>query len=312
MCRLDSTDARVYLAPFRAIWNIAWLVLTFTCLLWGANAIASKLAIGHVSPMSLVFLRWTAVCFALAVVLRRQIWAHREALRARRAWILAAGAAGFTGFTVLFYIAAYFTSAVNMTLLQAVIPAFVLGGAAMFKGARITPMQIFGMIVTLVGVVVIAMRGDPAHILDLSFNFGDLLLIAACALYAAYTVALRDRPAMPPLVLFTALAFAAFLTSAPALAMEMALGKFYWPTPFGWAVLAFVAVGPSLLSQLMFMRGVELIGPARAGVFTNLTPIFGSLLAVLVLGEPFHLYHAIALALSLAGIYIAERGAKQM
>lgn len=298
------------LAPLRLAWNTAWLILVGTCLLWGANAVASKLAIGQVTPMSLVFLRWTAVCVILAVLMRNQLLAYRETLRANRWLLLAMGGAGFTGFTVLFYLAAHHTSAVNMVLLQAVIPPLVLFGAAIFKGARITPMQIVGMIITLFGVALIATQGELARILDMRFNIGDVMLMAACVLYAAYTVALRDRPAMPQLVFFAALSFAAFITSAPFLAAEVAMGQFFWPTPFGWAILIFVALGPSLASQLMFMRGVELIGPGRAGIFTNLTPIFGSLLAVLVLHEPFRLYHAIALTLSLAGIWLAERGAK--
>ena len=294
----------------RYVWNAAWLILAMTCFLWGANAIASKLAIGHVSPMSLVFLRWAAVFIALAWVVRRQVAPWRGALWTRRWSILAMGAAGFTGFTVLFYLAAYFTSAVNMTLLQSSIPVFVLAGAALFKGARITPMQIGGMVVTLLGVMLIATQGQPTHLWAMRFNGGDLMLVAACALYAGYTVALRDRPSMPPLVFFTALACAAFVTAAPALAIEIALGRFYWPTPFGWAILAFVALGPSLAAQLMFMRGVELIGPARAGVFTNLTPVFGALLAVAALGEPFHVYHAAALVLTLTGVALAEWGAR--
>jgi drug/metabolite transporter (DMT)-like permease len=55
------------------------------------------------------------------------------------------------------------------------------------------------------------------------------------------------------------------------------------------------------------MRGVELIGPARAGLFVNLVPVFGSLLAVVLLGEPFAPYHALGLALVLGGIWLAER-----
>ena len=64
---------------------------------------------------------------------------------------------------------------------------------------------------------------------------------------------------------------------------------------------------PSILSQLSVMRAIELIGPGRAGVFVNLVPVFAPILAVLIIGEPFGLYHALALALVLGGIFIAER-----
>jgi drug/metabolite transporter (DMT)-like permease len=86
-------------------------------------------------------------------------------------------------------------------------------------------------------------------------------------------------------------------------------GLSYWPTLKGWLILLFVALGPSLTSQVFFMRGVELIGPGRAGLFSNLVPMFGALFAVLLLGEEFHLYHGVALALGLAGVWLSERKA---
>jgi drug/metabolite transporter (DMT)-like permease len=108
-------------------------------------------------------------------------------------------------------------------------------------------------------------------------------------------------------VFFTAMAVVAFVTSLPLLLAEIAAGAVRWPTPRGWAVLLYVGLFPSLLAQIFFMRGVELIGPGRAGLFVNLVPVFGALLAVAILGEPFALYHAAGLVLVLGGIALAER-----
>jgi drug/metabolite transporter (DMT)-like permease len=81
------------------------------------------------------------------------------------------------------------------------------------------------------------------------------------------------------------------------------------PTLQGWLVTLFVAVGPSCLAKLFYLRGVDLIGPGRAGVFVNLVPVFAAILAVALLGEPFAVYHAIALALVIGGIWLAQRAA---
>ena len=293
----------------RRAYDQAWLVLIATTILWGGNGVASRLAVGRVTPMSLVFLRWLAVCLLLAAALRKPIAENLDAIRAHRWRILAMSGFGFTGFTVLFYTSAYYTTAVNITLLQASIPPMVLAGTVAFRGLKPTLMQIVGMGVTLVGVSLVATHGAPLRILETQFNFGDILVLIACVFYAGYTLALRDRPALPPLVFFAALAFAALVTSFPFMIAEVASGRFHWPTPSGWALLAFVALGPSLASQLLYMRGVELIGPNRAGLFSNLVPIFGALFAVALLGEEFHVYHALALVLSLAGIWLAEQRA---
>jgi drug/metabolite transporter (DMT)-like permease len=100
----------------------------------------------------------------------------------------------------------------------------------------------------------------------------------------------------------------AFATSLPLALAEAALGTFQWPTPFGWLVLALVTLFPSFLAQISFIQGVSLIGPSRAGVFVNLVPVFASILALLVLEEPFEPFHAMALGLVLGGIWLSERG----
>jgi drug/metabolite transporter (DMT)-like permease len=150
-------------------------------------------------------------------------------------------------------------------------------------------------------------KADLEVLRTLALNIGDVWMLIACVFYAGYTLGLRRRPPVSGLVFFTALAGVAFLSSLPLLAIEIAQGAMQWPTAKGWLILLYIGLLPSLVSQIFFIRGVELIGPARAGLFVNLVPVFGALLAVLLLGEPFALYHALGLFLVLGGIWLAER-----
>jgi drug/metabolite transporter (DMT)-like permease len=278
-----------------------------TTALWGGNGVAARAAAGEVTPMTLVFVRWVIVCLVLIVLFRERILRERETLLIARRKILLMAGFGFTGFTVLFYIAGYYTTAVNMTLLQTAIPVLVLAGAAMFRGVRVTFMQVTGMAVALCGILLIATHGEPLRLRELEFNRGDLMILGASTLYAGYTLALFDRPPISALVFFAGLAMGALASSFPFFLIEVFSGYFHMPTAKGWAILGFVAVGPSLVAQLLYMRGVELIGPGRAGLFNNLTPIFGAFFAVLLLGEDFHPYHAVAMVLALSGIWVAEQ-----
>lgn len=290
----------------RALYGQAWLLLGATTLLWAGNSVASRMIAGEMSPMAVVFFRWFFVCAILAVA-RPPTWRGMAAdLAAHWRRIALMGALGFTGFNVLFYIAAYHTSAINLTLLQTSIPIFVLAGAAGMGGARIGGPQLLGMAAATFGVILVATRGEPARILELRLNFGDALVLVACVLYAGYTLALRSRPAGAALAFFAALAAAAFVSSAPFILAEWAAGQTYWPSLKGWLLLAYIALGPSLIAQIFYMRGVELIGPGRAGVYANLVPVFGALLAVGMLGEEFHIYHLTALALGLGGIWLSQ------
>lgn len=285
----------------------AWALLSLTTLLWAGNAVAGRAIAGEMAPMALIFLRWLIVCGILAFALRGEpawSWTALKPHWRRAAWM---GTIGFTLFNMLFYIAAYHTSAVNMTLLQTSIPIYVLAGAALFQGAPIRALQVCGMAATMAGVALVATRGEVTHVLALRVNFGDILLLLAGLAYAVYTLALRQRPALPPLVFFAAMAVAAFAASAPLFAAEIMAGQAYWPSLKGWLILVYIALGPSLLSQICYMRGVALIGPSRAGLFTNLVPIFGAVLAVGLLHEKFELYHSAALILGVGGIWLSER-----
>ena len=121
------------------------------------------------------------------------------------------------------------------------------------------------------------------------------MMFIAAILYAGYTIGLRERPRVSGLSLLAGMAVAAFVTSVPLMIWEVASGGFIWPTAAGFATLVYVALGPAFVSQIFFMRGVELIGPGRAGVFVNLVPVFGAIMAVVLLGEPFAAYHVVAL-----------------
>ena len=147
------------------------------------------------------------------------------------------GGAGFTTFNALFYIAAYYTSAINIGILQGSIPIFVLLGTYLIYNNRVTKIQACGVAVTLIGVVVVASGGNLAQLGALSLNHGDLLMLLACFLYAGYSLGLSRRPKASALGLFTLLACVAFLVSLPLLAFEISSGDFQAPSTTGWVVV---------------------------------------------------------------------------
>ena len=285
----------------------AVLLLMLAMLMWGGNAVAGRLAVGEVSPMALTCLRWVMVIAVLLPFVARRMVAEWAVLRTGWRVIILSGIFGFTIFNALFYTAAHYTSAVNLTLFQGSIPVMVLIASVLFFRIRVSPVQVVGMIATLAGVIIVSIKGDLEILRTLALNIGDVFTLIACVFYAAYTLGLRRKPPVSGMVFFTSLAIVAFITSLPLLAMEIVRGTVQWPTPTGWLIMLYIGLLPSLVAQVFFIRGVELIGAARAGIFVNLVPVFGALLAVVLLGEPFALYHAVGLALVLGGIWLAER-----
>ena len=291
----------------RSAWANPILLLVLTTLIWAGHSIVGRLAVGQISPMTLTCMRWFLALIPILLAARPALRRDWPILRANWRYMAAMGALGYTGFNALFYVAAHRTTALNLSIIQGAIPALVLIGARLFLGARFTALQALGAVTTMAGVAAIAAQGDLHRLEALEFNGGDVMMFIAAVLYAGYTIGLRERPRVSGLSLLAGMAFAAFVTSVPLMIWEIVSGGFIWPTAAGYATLVYVALGPAFVSQIMFMRGVELIGPGRAGVFVNLVPAFGAIMAVLILGEPFAAYHVVALMLVIGGIAIAQQ-----
>ncbi|WP_081158781.1 DMT family transporter [Ensifer aridi] len=286
----------------------AYFYLSITALFWGGNSVAGKMAVGHVSPMMLTTLRWLVALVVILALMTPQI--RRDWDKIRRHWLqlIAYGAVGFTLFNAFLYSAVKHTSAINAVILQAGIPMLIfLFNFALFR-MKASLAQVVGFTVTLIGVLLTAAHGDFASLMWLRFNFGDALMILACIVYAAYTVALRWKPVMHWQSFIAAPAFGALLSAMPLLFWELSTDSAIVPDATGWAIVLYAAIFPSLMSQVLYVRGVEMIGANRAGLFINAIPVFGTLLSVLLVGEAFQPFHLVALALVLGGIAIAERG----
>jgi drug/metabolite transporter (DMT)-like permease len=287
------------------------LLLTLAAIFWAGNTVAARLAIGEISPFVLTTLRWFMVAGVLWPIYGREIREHWGEVRSRLLSITMLAVLGMSGFNALYYVAAHYTSAINIGILQGSMPIFVLAGAFLAHGTRASLLQMVGVLITAVGVVVVATRGTPLEILDIDLNKGDLAMLAACVLYAGYTVALTNRADVPGGAFFAVLAVLAAVTSLPLVGFEWLAGDLRAPTLNGFIVTTWIAIFPSFLSQVFYLRGVDLIGPGRAGVFINLVPVFAAALAVWLISEPFAPYHAVALVLVIVGIWLAQRTGKR-
>ena len=286
----------------------AYLLLVVTTWCWGLNAIFSKLAVGEITPMQLVTFRWLGVVVLLGLFARGHLRRDWPVLRRHLPFLCLMGSCGFTAFNALFYVAGHHTSAINIGILQGAIPIFVLLVSWLTMRHRISAIQAVGVVLTLVGVVIVASGGKPRELLSLSVNKGDLFMLIACFFYAAYSVGLSRRPQVSALSLFAIMATVAWLVSLPLVTIETAIQGWQWPSASGWMIAALVTLLPSLVAQIFYIQGVGLIGPGRAGVFVNLVPVFASAMAIVFLGETFALHHALALLLVLGGIGLSEVG----
>ena len=288
------------------IWSSAWTLLAFVNLFWAGNIVIGRAVAGQVPPITLAFWRWTGA-FLLAIGFA---WPHIRrdwpVLRCHLPMLLLLSATGIASYNTLSYIGLQSTSALNALLLQSAGPVVVLVWAFALFGERPSAGQAVGVLISLLGVVVIAGHGSIDALTRLTFDAGDLWILAAVAVYAAYSPLLRRRPAVHPL---------AFLGVTMGIGIVMMLPFYLWELSTGarirggagsYAAMLYTAVLPSGVAYLFFNRGVELIGAARAGQSAHLMPVFGAVLALVFLQERLHTYHAAGVLLIAAGIVLAS------
>ena len=281
------------------------LILTTFC--WGLNAVFARMAAGEISPMLLVSIRWLGTLILLVLFAGRTIMEGLPTIRQHMGYTFLMGLVGLGGFGTLIYYSAYYTTAVNIGIIQGAMPAIVLIGSCWFFRTSVNFIQIAGVAVTILGVVFVSINGELEKLMSLSFNKGDLLMLIAVLFYGAYTVGLRRKHNLSSILLFASVVGWAFISTLPLTIYEFASGKTVWPDHKVWIIVGLIVLLPSFLSQICFIASVKLIGPARSGVFVNLVPVFASFLAVQLLGEAFELYHGLSLFLVLSGIYIFEK-----
>ncbi|HET7884261.1 MAG TPA: EamA family transporter [Acetobacteraceae bacterium] len=287
-------------------WNSAWPLLILANLFWAGNIVLGRGVAGMIPPIALAYWRWTGA-FLVAVGFA---WPYlkRDWAMLCRHWrmMLLLSATGIATYNAMSYIGLTSTTALNVLLLQSAGPLIIIIWAFALFGERPTLSQSAGVLLSLIGVAVIASHGSVDTLLHLSLNRGDIWILAALVIYGIYAAMFRVRPATHPMSFLVATMGLGSAMILPFYMWEFAEGARIMGGPAAWLTLAYVAIFPSFVAYLFFNRGIELVGAARAGQSWHLMPVFGSILAVLFLGETFYLYHAVGMALIAAGIVLAS------
>ena len=301
---------------FDALMHRPYLVLTLTTLFWGGNVVAGKLAVGHIDPHVLMILRWTGALVAVLPFAIRPLKRDWPTIRGNLPLLFFYGAVGYATFNVLVYLAAHLTSGVNIAIEQVAVNIFVMIlNFAVFR-TRVRALQLLGVVLTILGVAITATHGDLGRILTLDVNLGDALVMLACLAYAIYSLTLRYRPSTNWLS-FLVVTFAGAIVASFGFQFVLGGGPAQLASGFtqitwqGWLIALYTVFFPSVISQMLYVRGVELIGPNRASLFINLIPFFGTVGSVLLLGETLEASHLVAAALIIVGIVLAEWSARR-
>ncbi|MBU3547011.1 DMT family transporter [Polynucleobacter sp. MWH-Jannik1A5] len=293
--------------------TITYLLLATA--LWAGNAIAGRVLVGSISPITLSAVRW-GLAALLLLPLGWRVFMPGSALWQNKKRFLLLGLFGVGSYNVLLYLALQTSTAINVTLIGASMPIWMLFIGAVFYQVKPSALQMIGAIVSLLGVGIVLTRGDLVALLSMQMVIGDILIMLATILWAFYSWML-SRPGSsserqwPWAEFLMAQVTVGLLWTGFFDGFEIAAGHAFidlnWWTS---SLILFVAIGPSLIAYRCWGLGVNGAGPTVAAFFANFIPLFTALLSAAMLGEPPQFFHGLAFALIVAGIAISSKRGK--
>jgi len=260
---------------------ITYLALPLAPLFFASNLLFGKAIIFGVEPWTLAFVRWTVVFLILFPFAAKSLWQHKRRVGSLFSMF---GVMGFLGMWVcgaIVYFALTKTSGTNAILIYLSSPVLIVLFEALYRGRRISFREGLGILIASFGVLVILMRGDVENAYLLNFNVGDIAMVAAAIAWAVYSVMFKSEK----------------LTGLPVASLPSEVTI--------WAGIAGIVFSSSIAAFLAYQHSVRVAGPAIAGIFMYLLPIYGVGLAVLVLGESFEQFHMIGILTILGGVILA-------
>ena len=288
------------------------LLLTVPPLMWAGNAVVGRVVVDLIPPMTLNFFRW-AIAFAILLPLTWHVLRPNSSLWRNWRRYAMLGLLGVGCYNALLYLALHTSAPLNVTLVGASMPMWMLAIGALFFGQRIKPMQAIGAVLSMAGVLVVLSRGQLDMLARVQFVPGDFYVVLASIAWAFYSW-LVAQPKDAPEIRND---WAAFLMAQIVFGLGwsglLAGGEWTLTSAsitWGWplaAALLYVSVGPALLAYRSWGLGVQRVGPAIAGFFSNLTPLIAAVLSAAFLGELPHLYHAVAFVLIAGGIVVSSK-----
>lgn len=282
-----------------------YLLLTLSALFWSGNFVLSRGMHAEIPPVALAFWRWTLALLILAPFGLRLVYQQRNLIKQHRRFMLFQGLLGVAGFNTLLYLAMQSTTAINAVLVNSCIPVIIVIISWLVYREQLSMRQSIGVLVSLSGVLLIIARGDVTALQQMTFNRGDLLVLAAAFVWAFYSANLKQYPqGLHPVAYLTGIMIIGLFFLMPCYLFELLTGRQMQLNIPTMLTVGYVALFASVLAFICWNRAVREIGANRAGPFIHLMPVFSTILAIIFLDESLLGYHVRGILLVFSGIIL--------
>lgn len=284
------------------------LALSLSSLFWAGNFVIGRALREDIHPVALNYWRWSVAVAILLPFTSRIFRQHARLMLQRWKYMLVMSITGIAGFHICVYQALQTTMAINALLFLSISPVMIVVGSRLMFHERVFARQVFGIGISLAGVLALLTRGDINQLLALQFNRGDLWMLLAVLLWSTYSVILKRKPAeLPQQAFITGLAIYGVLLMLPLYLVTKPAGLGITISTSTITAILYMGIFASVAAYFCWNYGVSQLGPNKAGVFLHLMPLFGAVLSVLFLGENIQLYHLLGAVMIAAGIILSNK-----
>lgn len=286
-----------------------YILLVLAPLFWSGNWLIGRGLHETVTPVGLNFWRWT-VAFTVLLVIVSPTLRTRWPIYIRHWKVLCLlGFLGIGVFQIMVYIGLKHTSAINAVVLNSTMPIFMVITSWLCLRETITWRQAFGGLVSFAGIFTIVSGGSLASLLGIEFSLGDLVIVAAMPIWAAYSVILkRSDTGLTGIETLAGMTAPALAMMAPIYAVDVLFYGNQVPVTYSTsAAILYIGVFSSVGAFYCWNEGVRGAGSNIAGFMYHLLPAFGTIGAVALLGEQLFAYQVAGIALILTGVYMSTR-----
>tara|TARA_B100001996_G_scaffold204239_1_gene156412 strand:+ start:94 stop:996 length:903 start_codon:yes stop_codon:yes gene_type:complete len=293
--------------------KLAYLLLVLTTLFWSGNFIVGKAAsIYEIPPFSLNFYRWLFAGAILLPFTLKEILKKKNYIFKNIGFFIILGISSITIFNSAVYYSLYYMQVISGVLMISTIPVWIMFISAILGIEKTNKFQIFGVILSLIGVLFIITKSDLNLIKNLDFNKGDLIMASGMFAWALYSALLKKKSyEISQITLLEVVIIIGLLFLVPIYILEMKLGNTLIVNKPFVLTLSYVVLFPGLASFFFWIKGISIIGANRAGVFLHLMPIFGSLMAIILFNEKFMFYHFLGAIFIIVGITLSNKKLKK-
>ncbi len=288
---------------------LAYFLLVLATVFWSGNFIVGKFAtLFEIPPLTLNVLRWISAWLILIPFTYKEIYNNYSYIKKNFLIISFLGIITISTFNSVVYVALNYTQVINAVLVLAVIPAVTIILSSLMKIDKTNNFQIFGLILSIIGVGSIISNGNIQKIISLSFNKGDLWMLVCVLTWSLYSTLLKkNKFNFSQFTLIQLMVSVGILFLIPQYFYEQSIGlEVNYNKPF-FLILFYVVIFPAIAAYYCWQKGVEIIGPNRATMFVQLMPLFSSVMAIIIFNEKFEIYHFVGATFIVSGIYLSNK-----